>query len=98
MDQEQARAIAIRISQGHAFQAHVIEAEEFPEIGNREEFAEMIERIMSDVATSQRSLRDGRRAFWSDAELTVVIVDQFHQDGGTAFRPSRGKAYFQGLR
>jgi filamentous hemagglutinin len=98
MDQEQARVIAQEISRGHAFQAHVIEGEDFPEIRTRDEFAEMIEKILTDPESAQRLLREGRQAFWSDAERTLVIVDWFHEDGGTAFRPTRGKAYFQGLR
>lgn len=98
MDQAQARGIAYRISRGHAFQVHVIEGEDFPEIRTRDEFAEMIEKVLSDPASPQRPLREGRQAFWSDAHRAVVIVDWFHEDGGTAFRPVRGKAYFQGLR
>jgi filamentous hemagglutinin len=98
MDQEQARDIADRISRGHAFRAHVIEGEDFPEIRTRGEFAEMIRTILTDPTSARRLLRDGREAIWSDVHRTVVIVDGLHEDGGTAFRPTRGRAYFQGLR
>jgi filamentous hemagglutinin len=98
MDQELARIVAHGISRGHAFQVHVIEGEEFPEISTRDEFAAMIERVLVDSTSVQRPLREGRQAFWNDALLMLVIVDRFHEDGGTAFRPTRGKAYFLGLR
>jgi filamentous hemagglutinin len=45
-----------------------------------------------------RELRNGRSAFWDDATGTVVIRNPSAVDGGTAFRPTNGRAYFDGLR
>ena len=42
MDEEQARAIARRISEGHAYRKHVVRGDDFPEIKRREELAEVI--------------------------------------------------------
>lgn len=97
MEDEQARETAERIAHGHAFQEHVIDRDEFPEIRTREEFADLIHRVLTELSSSEVELRLGRRAYWNEALQTVVITDDLSEDGGTAFRPSRGRAYFRGL-
>jgi hypothetical protein len=37
MDEEQARAVARRISEGHAYEKHVVKGDDFPEIKSRGE-------------------------------------------------------------
>jgi hypothetical protein len=98
MDEEQARAIARRISVGHAYRKHVVQGDDFPEIKSSEEFAEVIFEILTDPASLERGLRDGRQAFWSDRHRALVILDLLSEDCGTALRPAPGKAYFRGLR
>lgn len=97
MESEHARDIAERIARGHAFQEHVIEKDDFPEIRTREEFADLIRQVLIDPSAAERPLQTGRHAFWSDALQMVVIVDEASEDAGTAFRPSKHKAYFRGL-
>ncbi|MGB9028842.1 MAG: hypothetical protein WCC27_01880 [Acidobacteriaceae bacterium] len=99
MDEEQARTIATRISEGHAYDTHVIKGDDFPEIKSREEFAELILEVMIDPASLKTSgLRDGREAFWNERHRMLVILDLLGEDCGTALRPALGKAYFRGLR
>ena len=46
-------------------------------------------------------LSAGRKAYWDDKTGTVVIVvitNPKDPDGGTAFRPVRGKDYFKDLQ
>jgi hypothetical protein len=42
MDHERATAVARRISEGHAYEKHVVEGYDFPEIKSREELAAVI--------------------------------------------------------
>lgn len=97
MNEEKARAIAERIARGHAFDVHVLEGEEFPEVETRAEFADLIFEVLANAESASRSLRRGRLAFWNDAHRMLVIVDLFSDDGGTAFRPEEGKAYFRAM-
>jgi hypothetical protein len=45
-----------------------------------------------------KQLSGGRTAYWNDAEQTVVITDPANPDGGTAFRSTDGKSYFDTLK
>jgi len=87
------------ISNGHAFDKHVVQNGEFKDVGitTREQFANHIERIV-DNPSATKQLSGGRAAFWDNASSTVVIRNPKAVDGGTAFRPKGGKAYFDGLR
>jgi hypothetical protein len=96
MDHRHAREVAEQTSLGHAFLVHVLEEDDFPEIKSREEFADLIFQVLTDPASARRNLREGREAYWSDIHQVVVILDLI-SDGGTAFRPRRGKSYFRGL-
>jgi len=98
MEEEQARAIARRISEGHAYRKHVVRGDDFPEIKSREELAEVIFEVLTDPASLERGLRDGRQAIWNDRGRVLVILDLLGEDCGTALRPALGKAYFRGLR
>lgn len=70
---------------------------EFPEIKNREQFAELIDSVMKN-ATETKTLERGRKAWWDATTGTVVIHNPNANDEGTAFRPTRGKDYFDGLQ
>ncbi|HET9309111.1 MAG TPA: RHS repeat-associated core domain-containing protein, partial [Candidatus Sulfotelmatobacter sp.] len=45
-----------------------------------------------------RTLSNNRTAYWNSKENMVVIENPGDPDGGTAFRPTNGKAYFDGLK
>jgi RHS repeat-associated protein len=87
---------AARIAGGHAFSKH---AKEFSSFGIRTErdFARHIDDVMANP-TATRTLERGRTAFWDQRTGTVVIRDPSSVDGGTAFIPTRGIDYFNGLR
>lgn len=44
--------------------------------------------------SNSKKLINGREAFWDDKTGTLVIKDSKHADGGTAFKPTKGKGYF----
>jgi filamentous hemagglutinin len=92
-----ARSAAKDIAGGHSFQKHVIERAEFPNIHNRAQFQKHIEKIINNPSAS-RSLSKGRTAYWDDASKTVIIRNPRAADGGTAFRPTAGRSYFDGLK
>jgi filamentous hemagglutinin len=81
------------IANGHAFNDH---RGEFPEIENREEFAQLIDDIMNNPS-EVKPLSNGRTAYWDATSNTLVIKDPGDIDGGTAFRPTERKNYFDRL-
>ena len=85
---------ATRIASGHVYGKRVKTGGEFPGVTSKQGFA----RVVDDVIPTgqQKKLPDGRTAYWKDG--TIVIKDPSHPDGGTAFRPTDGKAYFDRLR
>ena len=92
-DRAYAKLIADEISNGHAFDKHVIERGEFPGVTTRIQFSSIIESVVK--SGEGRVLSGGRSAYWSDG--TVVIRNPGTPDGGTAFRPTNGYDYFLGL-
>jgi hypothetical protein len=85
--------IAEQIAAGHSYDKHVVEQNEFPWIRSREHFRDFIARIMKNP-TEWKPLEGGRSAYWDKETGTVVVRDPRHPDGGTAFRPDKGKRYY----
>ena len=84
-----------QIANGHAFGKHAREME----ISGRGQMADEIDRIIRNAGSyNVRHLERGRTAYWDGASDTVVIVDPNTADGGTAFKPNRGRRYFESLR
>lgn len=92
-DRAYAEQIGDQISKGHAFDKHVIEQREFPEIETRGQFAHLIKDAVMNGEF--RGLSGSRTAYWNEG--TVVIRDPNAADGGTALRPRDGHDYFEGL-
>jgi len=88
-----AAADAERIASGHAFAKH---ASEFGNI-TQNEFKEAVQSTMANPS-EVRVLSNGRTAYWNDSNGMVVIKNPAAADGGTAFIPTAGKAYFNNLR
>jgi filamentous hemagglutinin len=84
---------ARRIAGGHAFDKHVIQRGEYPGISTREEFADLIDEVMSHP-TDIKDLQQDRTGYWHEGLRTVVITNPHRPDGGTAFRPPEGKDYY----
>lgn len=82
---------AQKIANGHAFDKH---RTDFLEIESRTEFAQFIDNIMNKP-TEKKSLDDDRTGYWDENSGTVVVEDPNDEvDGGTAFKPEKGKSYF----
>jgi len=81
------------IANGHAWNDHYLE---FPEVHSQEEFARLIDGVMNN-ASEEKQLSNGRTVYWDTQSTTVVIKDPGDVDGGTAFRPTGGKDYFDNL-
>ncbi|EPI6384855.1 polymorphic toxin MafB class 3, partial [Neisseria gonorrhoeae] len=94
----QAQLIGEQISSGHAYNKHVIRQQEFTDlnINSPADFARHIENIVSHP-TNMKELPRGRTAYWDDKTGTIVIRDKNSDDGGTAFRPTSGKKYYDDL-
>lgn len=92
------------IANGHAYDKHVIKQGEFPEIPNPvadrpagiAQFQKIIDRVMGSA--ENKALSNGRHAFWEDATGTLVITNPKDADGGTCFRPSAGKSFYDKLK
>lgn len=84
---------AKQIANGHAWGKH---QGEFPG-WKQAEFEAAIKKTMQ-APDATRSLSRGRTAYWNAKENMVVIKDPASPDAGTAFRPTKGKAYFDGLK
>lgn len=83
--------IASKIAQGHAYTKHL---GDFPGVRTQEEFEAVILDVLRN-AEDQKELRNGRHAYWKNGIL--VITDPSSADYGTAFRPGKGKVYFDEL-
>jgi hypothetical protein len=89
--------IADKISSGHAFDKHVVQEAQFPGITSAQQFSSHINGIISNPS-DVKTLSRGRTAYWDEQSKTVVISDPKSADGGTAFKPSQGKTYFNNLK
>lgn len=88
---------AEEIAGGHAFDKHVIQQGQFPGVTTRPQFATQVENVINN-ASEVRPLSNGRTAYWDSSSGTVVIRNPGAADGGTAFKPTQGKTYFDNLK
>ena len=84
-----------RIANGHAFAKHG-QASGF---ATKAQMAKQIDHIIHGASNSTvKHLLRGRTAYWDESTGMVVIVDPNTVDGGTSFKPDRGRRYFESLR
>ena len=84
-----------KIANGHAFAKHG-HASGF---ATQAQMAERIDHVIHSAGPSNvKHLLRGRTAYWDESAGMVVIVDPNTVDGGTAFKPDRGRRYFESLR
>jgi RHS repeat-associated protein len=81
---------AQRIAHGHAGTKH---ADEFPDAQGSDELAGRVAEIMRNPTAVKQGAR-GRTAYWDEASATIVITDPNNPDGGSVFRPTNGREYF----
>ncbi|PWT82616.1 MAG: hypothetical protein C5B58_07930 [Acidobacteria bacterium] len=89
--------IAKAIAMGHSYEKHVVDEKLFPEVKNREEFTELIAKVLANP-THHRELENDREAFFDNKSNTIVIYNPHARDKGTCFRPRAGLKYFEGLK
>jgi len=89
--------IAKAIASGHSYEKHVVEEKLFPEVKNRDDFTELIGKILSNP-THHRQLENDREAYFDNKSNTIVIYNPHAKDRGTCFRPRAGLKYYEGLK
>jgi filamentous hemagglutinin len=92
------QSLGRQIGGGHALVEHLGEFEALG-IKTEQQFSQHIDDVVSKASgTDVRQLSRGRTAYWNGETGTVVIHDPKSADAGTAFRPTRGRAYFDDLK
>ena len=89
--------IAEAISNGHAYQKHVVDEEQFPDVKSKTDFAKLIAGVLANP-THHKELNKEREAFYDLPSNTIVIVNPRDKDRGTCFRPTAKKRYFDNLK
>jgi hypothetical protein len=89
--------IAQAIASGHAYEKHVIDEKLFPEVKNKDDFKELIGKVLANP-THHRKLENDREAYYDKSSNTIVIYNPRARDKGTCFRPNAGLKYFEGLK
>lgn len=83
--------IAEDVANGHAYTKHVVEGQEFAELGisTKQQFQDFVENIVSNPAIDKRYAADGRVFYLDYATKTDVI--RISKGESTAFRPDFGQ-------
>ena len=89
--------IAKAIATGHAYEKHVVEEKLFPEVKNKDDFTDVIAKVLANP-THHRDLENDREAYFDKKSNTIVIYNPHARDKGTCFRPRAGLKYFEGLK
>jgi hypothetical protein len=91
------KKISHAIAHGHSYQKHVIDENLFPAIKSKEDFQELIAKVLTKP-THHRNLENDRQAFYDKKTNTIVIYNPHAKDNGTCFRPNAGLKYFENLK
>lgn len=91
------KKIAKKIAGGHAYEKHVIEEKQFPDVKSEGDFAELIGKVLANP-THHRKLENGREAYFDNKSNTIVIYNPRARDKGTCFRPRAGLKYYENLK
>ena len=92
MSNEFIKKIAGRIAKGHSYVKH---GHEF-NISTTEELKDIVTSIIENP-TEIKHVSAGRTIYWDSGTGAVVILNPRDLDGGTIFKPRRGKLYFDSL-
>lgn len=104
LDASQIDETATRISEGHAFDKHVLNTEPrnrpFSEIGvtDRASYRGHISDVLSSPTTVSSRLSEHRTKYWHEPSGTFAIRNTNDVDMGTAFRPKSGFQYYMDVR
>ena len=91
------KKIARAIGTGHAYEKHVVEEKQFPEVKSEDDFVELIGKILANP-THHRELENDREAYFDKKSNTIVIYNPRARDKGTCFRPRAGLKYYENLK
>ncbi|MEB2872918.1 hypothetical protein [Pseudomonas rhizosphaerae] len=82
--------LAEEVASGHAFQKHVVERQEFANLGisTKNQFQNFVENIVSNPAIERRQSVDGTIYYLDSSTKTIVTRGQ--RGEATAFRPDQG--------
>jgi hypothetical protein len=89
--------IAKAIAMGHSYDKHVVGEKLFPEVKSRDDFIELIAKVLANP-THHRELENDRAAYFDKKSNTVVIYNPHARDKGTCFRPRAGLKYYENLK
>src|SRR5438132_11441115 len=89
--------IAKAMAEGHAYEKHVVEEKLFPEVKSRDDFTEVIAKVLANP-THHRKLENDREAYYDSKTNTIAIYNPHARDKGTCFRPRAALKYFEGLK
>jgi hypothetical protein len=89
LGESQARA-ADRLIDGHSLEKH---KHEYPRGWSQEKLRDHVAGVINHPDDSE-SLENGRWKFWNDEMGTFVILNPRDPDGGSFYRPRRGKDYY----
>jgi pyocin large subunit-like protein len=84
--------LAEKIAKGHSFTKH---GHEF-NISTTDELRDIVTAIIENP-TEIKELSAGRTIYWDSKTGAVVILNPRDPDGGTIFKPRRGKLYSDSL-
>ena len=82
------RSMGQKIAHGHAFARYGFDFG----FKSEAEMADHIDRVLGHPDAVK--FRGSRSFYWDEATRSVVILDDYLLDGGTAFKPFDGRAFF----
>ncbi|MEB0109677.1 hypothetical protein [Pseudomonas sp. MH9.3] len=79
--------LAEEVANGHTFEKHVVERQEFADLGisTKSQFQSFVEKIVSNPEIERRQSIDGTTYYLDNSTKTIVISAQ--RGEATAFRP-----------
>ena len=89
--------IAKAIATGHSYDKHVVGEKLFPEVKSRDDFIELIAKVLANPS-HHRNLENDREAYFDKKSNTIVIYNPHARDKGTCFRPRAGLKYYENLK
>ena len=78
----------------HSFDKH---KDEFPGVETREDFAKELDRVRDSENTISKNFDGNKTAYWDGTTSTLVIINPNSPNGGTMYKPDRGKQDYDQL-
>ena len=91
------KRIAKTIAGGHAYEKHVIDEKQFPDVKSESDFANVIAKVLANP-THHRKLENEREAYFDNKSNIIIIYNPRARDNGTCFKPRAGLKYYENLK